>query len=744
MAPVNQGSRRDGRGPVAQKVGCGGNASSERVHRERGRATPSQIRLNRNICAAADRGDSSAVLSFVHSHRADMSLVNLSTTWHCLARVLAEQGGHLADAQIALLQEQTRLKLLRHSACGSEESHPRCVSTIAWSCAKLQLGDAPLLSAVSAAALRWLQLFKPFELANVLWGFAKLQLEDEPLFRSAHDHILEHASQFSVRSLSMAAWAFATVRFRPCRGLMCKMADVFAAGLQREGAANPVTVTNMSWALATARIHVKKEALLTIADAAVSALKGFNAHELSITLWAFARLNVGHDGLFSRTAMLLSTSAHLRADIHSQGIANLLWAFARHAQACHPNSCWHVSSKLLTELAPTCLRLLPELRPLELASTVWAVTTLAVSGGQDPAADQILEAVAKILLFQPGFVDRLSPHFLNGVLAAYCGFFNDHKCAPPPIFTQLVTQLSVMGATQQQVLTDMDHSQGADQTLDPEEGCFDVSCEHGMFAGEQPPKHSPSLALSAQHVPTKHLDGAPNNADIRDEAKRTAVSSWSQSTAAAPLGAEVNHASLERQHEHVNEAYLDERMLECHRLVRDLEQPAREPPWISIVQEFSYFGEDMQQEQELDDLPMEIAFEVSSHDEELKVVAGVLRDGSKLVQSLEFDADPDGSLQKLYLPPLRGHWSLQLGLRSKSGAPVGTPVQMNFLGGSPELWKVSSEVCGPMPLSDTTSTCAHTDAGLSFSATSSNFDAAEQDVRVKTCDGLSGKNEVSP
>jgi len=337
MAPTNQGRRRGGRGHVAQKLGGGSNGGGgERAHCERGRATPSQIRLNRNICAAAERGDSAAILNLVQSHLADMSIVNLSTTWHCLARVLAEHsGGYLGNVHLATLQEQTRLELLRQcTAYGTEEPHPRCVSTIAWSCAKLQLGDASLLSAVSAAAHRWLELFKPFELANVLWGFAKLQVEDAALFRTAHDHILENASQFSVRSLSMAAWAFATVRFKPCRGLMSTMADVFAAGLQEDGAANPVTVTNMSWALATARVQVKKEALLTIADAAVAALKNFKAHELSITLWAFARLNSGHDHFFSQAALLLCTSSHLREDIHSQGIANLLWAFARHMQAC--------------------------------------------------------------------------------------------------------------------------------------------------------------------------------------------------------------------------------------------------------------------------------------------------------------------------------------------------------------------------------------------------------------------------
>jgi hypothetical protein len=295
-----------------------------------------------------------------------------------------------------------------------------------------------------------------------------------------------------------------------------------------------------------------------------------------------------------------------------------------------------------------------------------------------------------------------------------------------------------MGATQQQVLLDMDHSLGGDQTLDPEESCFDATGENGMCAVAKPPMNSPALALSAQDVPEKHRTWAPNDAAVNGAEGRTAELSWNQSIAATPLGAESDHIILERQP--INGAYLDERMLECHRLVRDLEQPAREPPWLSIVQEFSYYGENLQQEP--DGAPIEIAFEISNHDQALKVTAEVLRDESKLVQWLEFDADPEGSLQKLYLPPLEGHWTVKLSLRSNTEAPVGTPVRMSFWGCNPELWKVPAEVCGPTALSDATSTCAYTDAGLCFSATSSNFDAAEQDVRAKTCDGMSSKNEV--
>jgi len=63
MAHTTQGRRRGGRGPMLQKMGGGDNGSDERAYCERGRVTPAQIRLNRNICAAADRGDASAVLS---------------------------------------------------------------------------------------------------------------------------------------------------------------------------------------------------------------------------------------------------------------------------------------------------------------------------------------------------------------------------------------------------------------------------------------------------------------------------------------------------------------------------------------------------------------------------------------------------------------------------------------------------------------------------------------------------------
>jgi len=500
-----------------------------------GCATPAQIRLNRNICAAGENGDVSTVLNLVHLHKEKASLVNLSTAWHCLARKEGKGSSACQSSSLDVLQEQTRLRLLNCLTRGKEDPQPRCVSTIAWSCAKLQVTNTELLLIITDAALQWLTLFKPFELANMLWAMAKLQLGlADDFFSSAHDYIIEHTALFSTRSLSMVAWAFATVRFKSCRGLMYKMANAFAGGLQDEGSVNPVTVTNMVWALATARVNARKETMLNVADAAVGVLRAFKAHELSITLWAFARLNCCHETLFTQAAQLLCTSHCLQEDIHSQGIANLLWAFARHAQACHHNGHWHASSSVLTDLMPTCIRLLPSMRPVELASSVWAISRLAVTWGREPAADRILEAMAEILISQPASLEKLSPHGMGCILTAYCQFFSNHESPEPIVCNLLMMQLSALGVALQHEPEELDSSHAGDQIFGNEErsdgrrsdGSFDLVQING--------KHSWPLPLPGQSPALPSQDGAalcnigpPPGLELTcEEGQATAANAW--------------------------------------------------------------------------------------------------------------------------------------------------------------------------------------------------------------------------
>jgi len=586
MAPHSQGQHSCGRWGGGH--GC---TTWDRAGGSKGGSvTPAQIRLNRNICAAGERGDVSTVLNLVHLHKEKASLVNLSTAWHCLARKEAEISGACQFSSLDVLQEHTRRRLLDCLAHGKEEPQPRCVSTIAWSCAKLQVTNTELLSVITNAALQWMTLFKPFELANVLWGMAKLQLGlADGFFSSAHDYIIEHASLFSTRSLSMVAWAFATIRFKSCRGLMYKMANAFASGLQDEGSVNPVTVTKMVWALATARVNVRKETLLHVADAAVGVLRAFKAPELSITLWAFARLSCCHERLFTQAAQLLCTSPHLQEDIHSQGIANLLWAFARHAQACYPDGQWHASSSVLTHLLPTCIRLLPNLRPVELASSVWAISRLAVTWGREPAADRILEAMAEILIAQPSSLEKLSPHGMGCILNAYCQFFSNQECPAPMVCNHLMMQLSALGVAQQLEPEELDSSPGGDQILGTEErsngrhisGSFDLV----QFTEKQSlplPMLVQSLTLPPQTGVALHNIGPPPGLELKcDEGQASAANTWDlmQPPIQEPAYIKSKTSLTEDLLDCPERAssYLDECALQCHWQMSHMEQLPWQP-----------------------------------------------------------------------------------------------------------------------------------------------------------------------
>jgi len=55
---------------------------------------------------------------------------------------------------------------------------PQNLSNLAWAFAKLAFSHAPLLAAISAAAIRRLEEFRSQELANTAWSIATLSFAD--------------------------------------------------------------------------------------------------------------------------------------------------------------------------------------------------------------------------------------------------------------------------------------------------------------------------------------------------------------------------------------------------------------------------------------------------------------------------------------------------------------------------------------------------------------------------------------
>merc|ERR1719272_2745769 len=114
-------------------------------------------------------------------------------------------------------------------------------------------------------------------------------------------------------------------------------------------------------------------------------LKQFKVHELTITLWAFARIGACDDELFTAAAELVQTSRTLKENMHPQGMANLLWAFARYSEKGDLVSFNNVVSHML----PTCQKLLPKFKPQELSCIISALSKLGKQWGADAKVDQI-------------------------------------------------------------------------------------------------------------------------------------------------------------------------------------------------------------------------------------------------------------------------------------------------------------------------------------------------------------------
>mmetsp|Transcript_69660 Transcript_69660/g.167192 ORF Transcript_69660/g.167192 Transcript_69660/m.167192 type:complete len:457 (+) Transcript_69660:204-1574(+) len=362
---------------------------------KRGQSIAFHVQLNREICSVNVNDGVHAVialLDMVQAKHNKMNLVNLSTALHRLARVAMEDErlpSFLADKRMVLLHARVKQEIDASHCAGNlkdARTNARCLSTIAWACGRLQVNDEEMMNTIGDLAKGTLSFFKEFELSNLLWGFAKMQVAHSALFEAASHHVFEHMQEFTPANLSMVAWAFATAKFRPCRRLLFALAGSFAEAMATpEGIrqnASPVVLENMIWALATTGVRCKPETLEVIGNACTSMLENFKAHELAITLWAFARLDTWHEQLYLAATVLLCQNAALRADLHTQAVTNILWAYAK--QCPHPTGEWQqLLGALLTQLLPVVQTRLVQMKPMEVNATLGSVLTLSQALGAE-------------------------------------------------------------------------------------------------------------------------------------------------------------------------------------------------------------------------------------------------------------------------------------------------------------------------------------------------------------------------
>mmetsp|Transcript_114940 Transcript_114940/g.215116 ORF Transcript_114940/g.215116 Transcript_114940/m.215116 type:complete len:687 (-) Transcript_114940:2-2062(-) len=410
------------------------------------------MELNKQICAAANVSQD-AILHLVQKNQASLNIVNISTALHRLARL--RRGNDInAEGEPPAIDADSRFQALLVQVKepdffqGAGETRARCMSVIAWSCAQLRIYDEPLRKIISEHAEVCLHMFKPFELSNLLWAFVKMphKAQHASLFKKAHTHICLNLEDYGSESLSLLAWIFTnawTLKFidhASCANLLHKATELFAKRLDvapsgRKKRTDPVSISNLVWSLATTKVHMKAPVLETLGDAALYVLHDFKAHELSITLWAFARLAAGHNRLFGAAADLMCESSSLRSKMHSQGVANIIFAFAKHTRRVSPkNSVTTSLSAAMRALLPTCRRLFPGMKPQEFSSLLLAALQLRQLWGKGHAADELLlSAVQAINVHHDDkLLEKLSLNSVYNILRAFTSYVDGNMLSREP------------------------------------------------------------------------------------------------------------------------------------------------------------------------------------------------------------------------------------------------------------------------------------------------------------------------
>jgi hypothetical protein len=427
--PVFEARRKNGKDSAPKK-------HAKDQHRCRG----PHVQLNVAICTAAD-GGAEKLLQLVQARRADMNLVNFSTALHRLAK-LAEDGKTGTTAFDCDPRFETLLAGARNALFSKEkEGKARCLSTVAWSSARLGVCNPEMMQEIADLALQRIGEFKPYELGILLWSFAKLQISQMPLFHAASEYIRKNLDDFGAPCLATVVWSFATAQVHSSSSLIRRASDAFALRLkpcdpskQRE-VVKPVALENMMWGLATMQVHPKRQSILAIAEATLEALDDFKVHEMTITLWAFARLGSHHDRLFAAAAKLVQRSSAVRSKMHAQGIANLLWAFAKCAEKDDSDQ----FSVAVNALLPTCLKLLPSLKPQELGCMLCSLSKLGKPWGEDASMDRIFSSAASTS-FENNFVAGCSFQAIVNTLGAYSRFMRGQQGSLEPVL-MLMTKL---------------------------------------------------------------------------------------------------------------------------------------------------------------------------------------------------------------------------------------------------------------------------------------------------------------
>merc|ERR1711904_456075 len=101
------------------------------------------------------------------------------------------------------------------------------MSNTAWSYARLEVMDLPLLDAIAQQARRKIFTFDAQALSNTAWAFARLGLTIVPLLHSISQSALNILSDFDTQHLANLAWSIEGLQFSFAGSMFLRFVERF-------------------------------------------------------------------------------------------------------------------------------------------------------------------------------------------------------------------------------------------------------------------------------------------------------------------------------------------------------------------------------------------------------------------------------------------------------------------------------------------------------------------------------------
>jgi len=261
-----------------------------------------------------------ALLGFVEKELRRFDAGNVVITIAQIPKIAGEEGMDTVSKHRVWFELQERVR----RAVGRLE--PRGLSMLAYALARLRgWRDEELIMAVLDASLKRIADFGPTDAAKLSWTLAKFQITDHA--RDLWAALSKEAAKKICSSgrfidISMTAWAFAKAGMAE-RVLFGQLAT---AALECTDLP-PHTIANLVWAFAKSKNH-NPPLFEMLATRAIESITCFDRQSVSNTVWAYATLDVCHEGLFAAFGSY-TVQSDLWRSFTPQMASNLLWAYAK-------------------------------------------------------------------------------------------------------------------------------------------------------------------------------------------------------------------------------------------------------------------------------------------------------------------------------------------------------------------------------------------------------------------------------